>query len=291
MIEVMRTMSWLGDFVTPKIKAFMGGVSAIEENLWTKCPVCEKLLYNNELEENMMVCAHCSHHFSIKYIERFRSLFDSQKYENIDLVKIKDDPIRFKDTKRYVDRLKDARQKSGLRDAISIAQGKIAGAKAVVFIMDFSFMGGSMGLAVGKSFVKAVRTAISTNSALVGFTSSGGARMQEGVLSLMQMPATVASLCDLREAGLPYINVFTNPTTGGVLASFATLGDVHIAEPNALIGFAGARVIEKTMKQKLPAGFQRAEFLCSHGMIDMIVTRKDMYKTLGELLGYVTKHP
>jgi acetyl-CoA carboxylase carboxyl transferase subunit beta len=283
------TMSWLVDFVAPKIKAFIGG-STSEDNLWTKCPICEKLIYNNELESNLMVCVHCSHHFKIKSKERFNSLFDDQKYDLIDLVKVKDDPIKFRDAKRYVDKLKEARQKSGLRDAIEIAKGKINGAKAVVFSMDFSFMGGSMGLAVGKSFTKAVRTAISTESALIGFASSGGARMQEGTLSLMQLPATVASLCELKDSGLPYISVMTNPTTGGVLASFATLGDIHIAEPKSLIGFAGARVIEKTMKQKLPAGFQTAEFLLAHGMLDMIVHRKDMRNTIGNILDYVSKN-
>jgi acetyl-CoA carboxylase carboxyl transferase subunit beta len=282
-------MSWLGDFVTPKIKAFIGVASTIEENLWTKCPGCERLIYSSELEDNLRVCPHCSHHFSIGHERRFCSLFDCEKYENIELVKVKDDPIRFKDVKKYADRLKEARQRTGLRDAMAIAQGEIGGVRAVVFSMDFSFMGGSMGLAVGKSFTKAVRTAISADSALIGFTSSGGARMQEGMLSLMQMPATVASLCSLKEANLPYINVFTNPTTGGVLASFAMLGDVHIAEPNALIGFAGTRVIEKTMKQKLPAGFQRAEFLCAHGMIDMIVQRKDMRQALGNVLAYTSR--
>jgi acetyl-CoA carboxylase carboxyl transferase subunit beta len=279
-------MSWLGDLVTPKIKAFMGTSFQVEDNLWTKCPMCEKLLYNKELEENLMVCSYCTYHFQLGWKQRFDSLFDDNKYDAIPSVKIKDDPLKFKDTRKYVDRLKEARQKTGLQEAIVVARGNIGDAPSIVFVMSFAFMGGSMGLAVGKSFQKAVDIAISTNSALVGFTASGGARMQEGILSLMQMPATVASLCCLKEAGLPYVNVFTNPTTGGVLASFAMLGDIHIAEPGALIGFAGSRVIEKTIGQKLPSGFQRAEFLRDHGMIDMIVSRFDLRQKLINILEY-----
>ena len=280
-------MSWLKDFVTPKIKAFMGTASKIEDNLWTKCPSCERMIYTKDLEENLMVCSYCAHHFRLSPEARLASIFDDGAYESIDTVHVKDDPIKYRDTKKYVDRLKEARQKTGKNDAISIARGKIGERAAVVFVMDFAFMGGSMGLAVGKSIAKAADEAIKGNAALIGFTASGGARMQEGILSLMQMPATVAAITNLKEAGLPYINVFTNPTTGGVLASFATLGDIHIAEPNALIGFAGARVIEKTLKQKLPAGFQRSEFLKEHGLVDIVVHRHQLAGTLRSVLSYV----
>lgn len=279
-------MSWLRDVVTPKIKAFMGASSTVEDTLWTKCPSCARMIYTKELEDNLMVCGYCSHHFQLDAKSRFESIFDDKQYEEIQIVKIKDDPIKYKDTKKYIDRLKDARHKTGKQDAVSMAFGNIDKKPAVVFIMNFSFMGGSMGLSVGKSFLKAVNIAIEKRAALVGFTASGGARMQEGMLSLMQMPATIAALCNLKESGLPYINVFTNPTTGGVLASFATIGDIHIAEPNALIGFAGARVIEKTIKHKLPDGFQKSEFLKDHGLIDLIVSRLALKEKLGQILGY-----
>ena len=283
-------MNWLRDVVTPKIKSFLGETaSKIEDNLWTKCPSCERMIYTKELEENMMVCGYCQHHFRFPPKARFESIFDDKKFELIETVRIKDDPIKYKDTKRYIDRIKDARAKTGENDAIAIAKGLIGGKSAVAFVMDFSFMGGSMGLAVGKSIVKAAMTAIDSNSALIGFTASGGARMQEGMLSLMQMPATVAAISQLKESGLPYINVFTHPTTGGVLASFAILGDIHISEPKALIGFAGARVIEKTIKQKLPEGFQKAEFLKDHGLIDIIVNRQNLAATLRSVLDYTVK--
>jgi acetyl-CoA carboxylase carboxyl transferase subunit beta len=234
-----------------------------------------------------MVCGFCSHHFPISAQDRFQTLFDDGVYQEIPSEAVRDDPLKFKDVKRYVDRLKEARAKTSKQDAVSIASGKIGTIPAVVFGLDFAFLGGSMGVAVGKTFTKAIDLAISNKAAFIGFTASGGARMQEGILSLMQMPATVASICDLKEAKLPYINVFTNPTTGGVLASFAMLGDVHIAEPKALIGFAGARVIEQTMKRKLPEGFQRAEFLKDHGMIDMIVHRHQLTEKIRLLLDYM----
>lgn len=282
-------MSWLTEVVTPKIKSFLGSNSNVEENLWTKCPSCERMLYSKELEDNLMVCGYCSHHLYLPAKVRFESIFDEKKYEEIAIVKTKDDPIRYRDTKRYTDRLKEARAKTGDFDAISIAKGKIGDRNAVVFVMNFAFMGGSMGISVGKSIIKSAQIASETNSALIGFTASGGARMQEGMLSLMQMPATIAAITQLKEAGLPYINVFTNPTTGGVLASFATLGDIHIAEPNALIGFAGARVIEKTIKQQLPEGFQRAEFLRKHGLMDKVVHRHDLPETLRLILDYTMR--
>lgn len=283
-------MSWLSEFVTPKIKAFMGTTSDQNEDiLWTKCPDCERMIYTKELVENYMVCGYCGHHFQLSTDLRFKMLFEDNIFEKIPIVHIKDDPLKFKDNKRYLDRLKDSRKKTGQEDACSIASGSINSIPVVVFIMDFSFMGGSMGLSVGKSFVKAVSIAVENKAAFIVFTASGGARMQEGMLSLMQMASTVAALCTLKENKLPFINVFTNPTTGGVLASFAMLGDINISEPNALIGFAGARVIEQTIKHKLPENFQKAEFLKEHGMVDIIVKRKDMTKTIATLLSYFMK--
>jgi acetyl-CoA carboxylase carboxyl transferase subunit beta len=231
-----------------------------------------------------MVCGYCDHHFPLPIDSRFKMLFDDEVFEEIETIQVQDDPIKFKDSKKYTDRLKEARRKTGKQDACVLARGTVSSKPVVAFVMDFAFMGGSMGLAVGKSFVKAVNTAIGSRSALISFTASGGARMQEGVLSLMQMASTIASLCELKETRLPFINVFTHPTTGGVLASFAMLGDINIAEPKALIGFAGAGVIEKTIMQKLPEGFQRSEFLREHGMIDIISHRKDLNKTIQTLL-------
>jgi acetyl-CoA carboxylase carboxyl transferase subunit beta len=245
------------------------------------------MIHTNELHDNFMVCVYCAHHFPLRAPDRFKMVFDNGSYQQVDGVRIKDDPIKFRDLKKYTDRLKDARNKTGSNDCISSAQGQIGGVQSVAFVMDFSFMGGSMGLAFGKSFSKAADLALSLHAPLIGFTASGGARMQEGIFSLMQMPATIASLCDMRDAKLPYINVFTNPTTGGVLASFATVGDILIAEPKALVGFAGARVIEKTIKSKLPEGFQRSEFLLQHGMVDMIVHRHDVAARLRSIIGYL----
>lgn len=282
-------MAWLSGLIPPKIKALIKSSNRNEEVLWTKCPSCDKLVYNKDLKANRMVCAFCDHHFPLSCKERCKSIFDEEKFDIIASGKVKDDPIKFRDLKKYSDRLRESRQKTGLQDATIVAIGEIQKQKAVVFVMDFSFMGGSMGVYVGKSFMKAVSTAISENCPLISVTASGGARMQEGVLSLMQMPATIASLCYLKEKKLPFINLFTHPTTGGVLASFAMLGDINIAEPRALIGFAGARVIENTIKQKLPDEFQKSEFLLNHGMIDIIVKRNEMANTLGLLISYLTK--
>ncbi|MDR0942791.1 MAG: acetyl-CoA carboxylase, carboxyltransferase subunit beta [Holosporales bacterium] len=279
-------MSWINNIVVPRIKTFIGR-SPVKDNLWTKCPECDKLIYSQELKNNLMVCSYCSYHFSLPAKARFESIFDDGKYEDIKIVRVIDDPLKYKDLKKYSDRLKEARQKTGAQDVISIACGTIKGRQAVAFVMNFAFMGGSMGLSFGKSFAKAINFAIDHNAALIGFTASGGARMQEGILSLMQMPSTIAALCNLKESGLPYINVFTNPTTGGVLASFSMLGDIHIAEPKALIGFSGARVIEKTIKCKLPEGFQKSEFLKERGMIDLIAHRHQISETLGNILDYI----
>ncbi len=283
-------MSWISEFVTPKIKAFMSSTAQEQTDvLWTKCPQCEQMVYLKELEANNMVCGYCKHHFQLPPEKRLKLIFDNQSFETIKTVTIKDDPLKFKDIKKYTDKLKEARKKTGNNDACLIACGDIGGKPATVFVMDFAFMGGSMGLAVGKSFVKAVQTAIERGTAFITFSASGGARMQEGMLSLMQMASTVAAVCELKEKHLPFINVFTHPTTGGVLASFAMLGDVNIAEPKALIGFAGSRVIEKVIKQKLPKGFQKAEFLQQHGMVDIIAQRNELTSILQTLLSYFLK--
>jgi acetyl-CoA carboxylase carboxyl transferase subunit beta len=281
-------VNWLREVVTPKIKAFMGGQSStVENDAWVQCPGCEKIVYSEELTSNMMVCGYCAYHLQFPIRNRLHILFDDGVYDEVGTISVKDDPLKYKDTKRYVDRLRDARQKTGQQDAVIIATGAIRKHQAVIFAINFAFMGGSMGIAFGKSFAKAVDISIRDGIPLVGITASGGARMQEGIFSLMQMPATIAAILKLKEHKLPYINVFTNPTTGGVLASFATLGDIHIAEPNALIGFAGPKVIERTLKHKLPAEFQRSEFLKGHGMIDLIVHRHNLAEKLGIILDYL----
>lgn len=279
-------MNWLRRITTPKIKEI--NQSKSKDCMWLKCPSCESLLYKKDLEENMYVCNMCEYHLKMPVEKWANIILDSdRKISTIAGVKIVDDPLSFKDSKKYKDRLSEARHKTKKIDAANGFCGTLNGKPVVMFMMDFDFMAGSMGLSVGKTFLKAIDTAIKKNAAFVAFTASGGARMQEGMLSLMQMPSTIAALCFLKEKKLPFINVFTNPTTGGVLASFATLGDIHIAEPNALIGFAGARVIENTIKQKLPDGFQRSEFLLKHGLIDTIASRKELRDVISGYLNYL----
>ena len=258
------------------------------DNLWTKCKSCGAMLYTREFEANLSVCPECGHHERIRADQRFAMLFDAG-WEKIALTSPPDDPLHFRDQKRYPDRLKAARNATGEQDALQLAKGCIRGRQAVVGVQDFAFMGGSMGIAVGNAFVTAARTAIAARCPFVLFTAAGGARMQEGILSLMQMPATTVAIQELKDAKLPYIVVLTDPTTGGVTASYAMLGDVQLSEPKALIGFAGARVIESTIRQKLPEGFQRAEFLMEHGMVDMVVKRHDLAETLGRLIGLLMR--
>ncbi len=279
-------MSWL----TRSRQRLTGFISRREtpDNLWTKCRNCGAMLYTREFEANLSVCAECGHHERIRAHERFEMLFD-EGYARIAVASPPDDPLKFKDQKRYPDRLKAARTSTGEQDALLLAKGTIKGNPAVVGVQDFAFMGGSMGIAVGAAFVTGARAAIEARCPFVMVTAAGGARMQEGILSLMQMPATTVAIQELKEARLPYIVVLTDPTTGGVTASYAMLGDVHIAEPNALIGFAGARVIESTIREKLPEGFQRAEYLLEHGMVDMVVKRHDLAETLGRLIGLLMK--
>ena len=258
------------------------------ENLWHKCSKCGTMVFVKEWEENYSVCPRCDFHDRIGPAKRFEQLFDAAQYEVLPTPEVKEDPLRFKDTKRYTDRLKTARTANGERDALVNARGRIGDHKVILGVQDFAFMGGSMGTAVGATFVAGIRAAIADKVPYIIFTASGGARMQEAILSLMQLPRTTVAIAELKEAGLPYIVVLTDPTTGGVTASYAMLGDVQIAEPGALIGFAGQRVIEQTIREKLPDGFQRAEYLLAHGMIDMVVPRAELREKLGLLLSYLT---
>ena len=257
------------------------------DNLWHKCGKCQSMVFTKEWEENLYCCPRCEHHDRIGPKARFAQIFDEGRHEVLPSPDVKEDPLRFRDAKRYTDRLKAARSATSEKDALVNARGAIGGRPAVVGVQDFAFMGGSMGVAVGATFVAGVRAAIADRTPYVLFTAAGGARMQEGILSLMQMPRTTVALAELKEAGLPYIVVLTDPTTGGVTASYAMLGDVQIAEPGALIGFAGARVIEQTIREKLPEGFQRAEYLLEHGIIDMVVRRHDLKDRLALLIDYL----
>ena len=261
------------------------------DNLWHKCPSCGQMVFMKEYEENLSVCPRCEHHGRIGPQARFAHLFDGATYTLIPRPEVREDPLKFRDTKPYAARLKAARASTGEGDALVNAHGRIEGLKAVIGCQDFAFMGGSMGLGVGAAFVAGIDAAIAENCPYIIFTAAGGARMQEGILSLMQMPRTTVAIARLREAGLPYIVVMTDPTTGGVTASYAMLGDVQLAEPNALIGFAGQRVIESTIREKLPEGFQRAEYLLDHGMLDMVTHRRDLRPVLASLIGYLCKVP
>ena len=257
------------------------------DNLWHKCTKCGTMVFLKEWEDNLRVCPRCDHHDRIGPKARFDILFDGARYELLPAPEVREDPLRFKDSKRYTDRLKAARAKTDERDALLNARGKVDGNPVVVGVQDFAFMGGSMGIAVGAAFIAGVRAAIADHCPYVLFTAAGGARMQEGILSLMQMPRTTVALAELKDAGLPYIVVLTDPTTGGVTASYAMLGDVQLAEPGALIGFAGQRVIEQTIREKLPEGFQRAEYLLEHGIIDMVVPRHQLRERLSLLIAYL----
>jgi acetyl-CoA carboxylase carboxyl transferase subunit beta len=282
-------MSWLTEFVRPKIRTLLGRTE-VPDNLWHQCPNCQQMIFHRELEAGMKVCPHCGHHMRATAADRLAWTFDAGSYTRIDLPKAVADPLKFRDQKRYADRLREAREKTKQEDALLVAHGEIGGHKAVVAAMEFEFMAGSMGAAVGDGLVAAARLAVLQAAPLVVYTTSGGARMQEGAISLMQMPRSIIATQMVKEAGLPFITVLTDPTTGGVTASFAMLGDVQIAEPNALIGFAGARVIEQTVREKLPEGFQRAEYLHEHGIIDMVVKRGELAAVLARLIGLLTAH-
>ncbi len=281
-------MNWLKDFVRPKIRALVAP-REVPENLWVKCPSCGAMIFHRDLEANHRVCTHCGHHLRLTVDARLNLLFDEGGWTAIELPRVPADPLKFRDLKRYPDRLRDAQSKTGRQDAIVVAHGRIGGQPTVAAAFDFSFMGGSMGMAVGEGLLAAARLAVLQKAALIAIPASGGARMQEGILSLMQMPRSVIAVEQLREAGLPFIVLLTDPTTGGVSASFAMLGDIHIAEPGAQIGFAGKRVIQETIRETLPDGFQTAEYLRDHGMVDMVVPRAELHDTLARLIGLLRR--
>ena len=280
-------MNWLTNKVLPKFRQLTAKQDT-PDNLWIKCPECGQMLFHSDLEANQNVCSHCEHHMRVGPTKRFTALFDNSRYDLIELPDVPVDPLKFRDSKKYTERLKDARNKTGDIDAMKVAHGKIDGNQAVVAVQNFNFMGGSLGLAVGEAIVAASKLAILQKAPLILFASAGGARMQEGILSLMQMPRTTVAIQRLKESRLPFIVVLTDPTTGGVTASYAMLGDIQISEPGALICFAGPRVIEETIREKLPEGFQRAEFLLEHGMLDMVVHRRDMRETLARVIDLIS---
>jgi acetyl-CoA carboxylase carboxyl transferase subunit beta len=280
-------MSWLTNYVRPKIRALYSSSSSkpeVPENLWHQCPSCERMIFHRDLDQNQRVCPHCSFHMRVGPEYRFRALFDEGSWTRLEAPKAPVDPLRFRDQKKYADRLKDAQGRTKTVDALEAARGTVEGLPAVVAVMNFDFMAGSMGAGLGEAFAAAAREAVARRAAFVVVTASGGARMQEGAISLMQMARTTIAVEEVKEAGLPYIVILTDPTTGGVTASFAMLGDVHLAEPGAVIGFAGTRVIEQTIREKLPQGFQRAEYLLAHGMVDQVVHRFKLRETLARLL-------
>ena len=276
-------MNWIDNYVRPKINSLFSR-REVPENLWRKCDSCGTMLFHRELAEALNCCPECSHHMHITPRDRFSALYDGGLFVEVEVPEPIADPLQFRDEKRYGDRMKDARKRTGETEAMLVAEGEIGGLRTVCAAQDFSFMGGSMGMAVGNAIVAAAEKALARRAPLVLFAAAGGARMQEGILSLMQMPRTTVAVQMLREAGLPYICVLTHPTTGGVTASYAMLGDVQIAEPGALICFAGPRVIEQTIGEKLPEGFQRAEYLLEHGMLDMVIPRTEMRDELAKLL-------
>lgn len=276
-------MNWLTNIIRPKIRSVMPQKD-VPENLWHKCPSCEGMLFHRDLEANINVCYHCGHHMRISVEERLELLFDDGQYKKVSVPEVIYDPLKFKDRKKYTDRLKDTRQKTQKNDAIMVAKGTIGSQPVVIAAFDFSFMGGSMGAAVGEGIVKGAETAVKEKAAFIVIPSSGGARMQEGMISLMQMPRTIVATSRVKEAGLPYIVLLADPTTGGVSASFAMTGDIHIAEPGCTIGFAGKRVIQETIREELPEGFQTAEYLRDHGMVDMVVPRLELHETIARIL-------
>lgn len=277
-------MNWLTNFIRPRIRSIVGEQKDVPDNLWQKCEACDGMLFHKELKANLNVCYHCGHHLAIDVRERLALMFDGGRFERLPAPRVPYDPLKFKDSKKYADRLKIAQTKTREQDAIILASGTIGGQNAVVAAFDFAFMGGSMGTAVGEGIVAAAEAAVKTRSALIVIPSSGGARMQEGAFSLMQMPRSIIAVDMVKEQGLPYIVLLTNPTTGGVSASFAMVGDLHLAEPGAMIGFAGRRVIEETVREVLPKEFQTAEYLRDHGMVDMVVKRADLKQTLERIL-------
>lgn len=283
-------MNWITNLVPPKIGNLLNRKD-MPENLWIKCPETGEMVFHKDLEANMGVIPSSGHHMKITAKERLGFLFDEGKYETIAMPKVAQDPLKFRDKSKYADKLKDARKKTGLEDSILAAKGKIEDLDMIVVVHEMQFIGGSLGMAAGEMIVKSMEMAAETKTPLVLFAASGGARMQEGILSLMQLPRTTVGVQRMKDAGVPYIVVLTNPTTGGVSASYAMLGDVHIAEPGAVIGFAGRRVIEGTIREQLPDDFQTAEYLQEHGMVDMIVSRLDMKSTLSRVIRLLLNMP
>ena len=282
-------MNWMSNVVPPKIRSFLKRETP--ENLWIKCPDSGELVFHKDLESNLFVVPNSGYHMRMPVKQRLNALFDDAVYETIETPEVPLDPLKFRDVKRYTDRLKEYRAKTGNPDAVKLAAGKLEGLQVVAAVQDFDFMGGSLGMAAGEAIITGMTEAVQRKAPFIMFTASGGARMQEGMFSLMQMPRTTVAVQRLRAARLPYIVVLTNPTTGGVTASYAMLGDVHIAEPGAVIGFAGARVIEQTIRERLPEGFQRAEYLKDHGMVDMVVPRTELRATLARLCSVLMKAP
>ncbi len=282
-------MNWMSNVVPPKIRSFLKRETP--ENLWVKCPESGELVFHKDLEANLYVVPSSGHHMRMPAKMRLDTLFDAGRYETIATPEAPLDPLKFRDVKRYTDRLKEYRSKTGAPDAVKLAAGALEGKQVVAAVQDFEFMGGSLGMAAGEAIITGMTEAVKRKTPFIIFTASGGARMQEGMFSLMQMPRTTVAVQRLRAARLPYIVVLTNPTTGGVTASYAMLGDIHIAEPGAVIGFAGARVIEQTIRERLPEGFQRAEYLREHGMVDMVVPRGEMRATLARLCSLLTNTP
>jgi len=281
-------MNWISNVVRPKIRSLLQRKD-VPENLWIKCPETGQLVFHKDVESNQWVIPNSNYHMRMNATARLKSTFDGETWLDVAVPDVAIDPLKFRDERKYLDRLKDARAKTGLKDAVKLGFGKLEGLPVIVAVQEFDFMGGSLGMAAGEAIIKGLETAIEKQTPFILFAASGGARMQEGILSLMQLPRTTVAVQRLREAKKPYIVVLTNPTTGGVTASYAMLGDVQIAEPGALIGFAGPRVIEQTIREKLPEGFQRAEYLRDHGMVDMVVHRHQMRSTLARLCRLLTK--
>ncbi|SLN35716.1 Acetyl-coenzyme A carboxylase carboxyl transferase subunit beta [Pseudoruegeria aquimaris] len=283
-------MNWITNYVRPRINSLFSR-REVPENLWTKCPECGTMLFHRELADNLQVCTNCDHHLPISPRERFDALFDGGIYVEVKVPEVLADPLNFRDQKKYPDRMKAAVKKTGEKDAMLVGEGEMAGTDIVAAAQNFAFMGGSMGMYVGNAIIAAAERAVEKRCPLILFSAAGGARMQEGILSLMQMPRTTVAVQMLKEAGLPYIVVLTHPTTGGVTASYAMLGDIQIAEPNALIGFAGTRVIEQTIREKLPEGFQRSEYLLDHGMLDRVTDRRKLRDELVAICRMLMKQP
>ncbi|MBC7141615.1 MAG: acetyl-CoA carboxylase carboxyltransferase subunit beta [Rhodobacteraceae bacterium] len=283
-------MNWITNYVRPTINSLFSR-REVPENLWSKCPECGTMLFHRELADNLNVCTNCDHHLAISPRDRFAALFDGGVFTDVKVPEPIADPLHFRDQKKYPDRLKAAQKATGEKEAMLVAEGEIGRTPIVAAAQDFAFMGGSMSMYVGNAIIAGAERAVKLKRPFVLFSAAGGARMQEGILGLMQMPRTTIAVEMLKEARLPYVVVLTHPTTGGVTASYAMLGDVQIAEPNALIGFAGARVIEQTIREKLPEGFQRSEYLLDHGMLDRVTHRKKLKEELTTILRMLTRQP